>query len=493
MLAFSLIVASCAGRIGSSGPDGSAAPAGEAIEPGEIAFAERPFDTLETLRLALARPDALEPWAVSMADQSAVIVSDLLYDGLTEAVGREGVLRPGLATEWTADEDLTRWRFELDPDRIEASQVVAHFEALATMEVSSSTTQLTSSIVDVVAVGETAVEFELDRPEAGFPWLLSGLAASVVGADGAYTGRFVPTEDTGQTLILSAVGDAPPTHPTTVQVQWTSIPDEAYDLLALGLTDAAVAPVEDLDDAIGRFGHEPIERSIAVFYGIALDDVDARRAVLAAFDTADLDDAVALLGAAPATGIFAPVLAGSRMAEEVGGTAGSGDLTDQALTSDPAALFDLELSVTYTDDGHAPVAQRLSERLAEAGVRSSSKPRSPSEQASAIAAGRDGVFAFGWVAPAGSLDAVARSMLAGDSASNVLGYRSSQIDELLAEAAVTVDDEARWALLADAHRLAIADARALPLGAALSQLVVAPQAVGLTLRADGSLDLEPAP
>ncbi|MEL7207860.1 MAG: ABC transporter substrate-binding protein [Actinomycetota bacterium] len=486
MLAFSLVVASCAGKLGSPGADGAAPTAGETPPPGGLAFGGLPIDELETLRLALVRPEDTTPARVSMTDQSAVIVADLLYDGLTEVVGRDGTLRPALATAWSADDDFTSWTFTLDGERIAADAVVAHFEGLVDGEVSSATGQLVSSIESVEAIDAQTVAFTLDSPDAGFAWLMSGLPVSVVGPDGGQTGRFAVAADSDRSLRLVAETADNDLRPAAVEVHWVASADDGYDLLTLGLADAAVAPVERLADARRRFGHEPVERSITVFYGVGLGDGDAnrRRTVLAALDTADFDDEIALLGAAPTGGILPPALAGSR---EPDWPAPDGE----EVTATLGAADEVAISVGFTDEGHEPLAQAMANRLLDVGFDAVVDERDVAQQAAAIADGRAGLFAFGWVAAAGSVDAVARPLLAGDSATNVLGYRSDQIDDLLAVAARTGSDEARWALLAEAHELALADARAVPLGAAFSQLVVAPPAEGLVVRADGSLDLEP--
>ena len=80
-------------------PDGSA-PGPRADQPGDLAFDEPTSVAApvpEVLRLALARPASLRPDQISLTDQSAVIVADLLYDGLTRADAASGQLAPTLA------------------------------------------------------------------------------------------------------------------------------------------------------------------------------------------------------------------------------------------------------------------------------------------------------------------------------------------------------------------------------------------------------------
>ena len=86
-----------------------------------------------------------------MADQPAVIVSDLLYDGLTEVDGRSEQLLPGLATSWEPNDTYSVWRFEIDRDRIDPAVVVDYFNSVAAGEYSAAASILLDEI-DAVAV-----------------------------------------------------------------------------------------------------------------------------------------------------------------------------------------------------------------------------------------------------------------------------------------------------------------------------------------------------
>ncbi|MEM9891757.1 MAG: hypothetical protein AAF962_12900 [Actinomycetota bacterium] len=518
VLGFSLVVASCAGRIGQAGPERSSRLGDDGI-PSALAFAE-PIDELATLRLALTRPSTVHPAEVSMADQSAVIVSDLLYDGLTEVAGGDDRLRPALASSWRADETYTTWWFEIDEDRIDPAVVVDHFNAVLTTERSAAASVLLDGIDSVAATSGGTIEFTLSDPDGGFPWLLSGLAASVVGADGDPTGRYrtideveplpapapalsddgvetdgavpdesgLPGEVALQAVDPSAVG------PDTIEIRWATDDIAAYELLTLGLADAAVAPPTLLDDAAQRFGHRPTERSITVFYGLSLPgaDVADRRAVVDAIDAAaesGMSTELVAIGAAPSALLVGGSLAGADLLDPSAALDAGRDGDDAAPSAETGPDLG-DVVVSYTDPAHTEVAEALSERLRAAGMSAIADQRAIDAQASAIAEGRAGVFAFGWAAAAGSLDAVVAPLGRSSSAANVLGFASADVDAVLVEAASTGDDRQRWALLAEAYRLLTTEARAVPVGVANSLLVVAPPAEGLVVRSDGSLDLE---
>lgn len=507
-LSLSLVVASCAGRIGQAGPERTSRLSDDV--PSALAFAGDPVDDLTTLRLALARPSTVTPIEVSMADQPAVIVADMLYDGLTEVEGRSERLRPGLAMSWEADDSYTIWRFEIDEQRVDAAVVADHFVGVLDGERSAAASTLLDGVESVAASSTGTVEFTLSAPDAGFPWLLSGLAASVVGPDGDPTGRYrtvdeveplpsaaaaesdddavdaaVPSE-----LALQAV-DPATVGPDSIEIIWAADDAAAYELLTLGLADAAVAPPDLLDDAAQRFGHQPIERSISVFYGLSFpgDDAGTRRAVAQAINASaksDLSTELVALGAAPSDLLIGGSLAGA------GGLAATAiaDLDNDGNGNAADVGAEAGVVVSYTEPTHGDVAEALSKRLEEAGVAATAEQRDLDAQAVAIAEGRAGVFAFGWAAAAGSLDAVVPSLGGSSSTANILGFSSPEVDALVAEAATTGDDEARWELLAEAYVLLAADARAVPIGVTHSLLVVAPPAQGLVVQTDGSLDLE---
>ena len=232
-----LIFAACTGSIGSpDAPEGADGSSTTSRPPTELAYARPPKLDLDVLRLALVRPDTYLPAEVSVADQSAVITADLLYDGLTEAAGLESRLRPGLARSWVANDDFTEWTFTLDLRRIDAYRVADYFNQLATTEsISVTATLLLSDIVSVEAVSAGDVRFTLARSDAGFAWLMSGLGASVVGPDGLPTGRYVIEQDTEDALTL--VPDLEVFAWPTIEITWVEDDHESYETLTLGLVD----------------------------------------------------------------------------------------------------------------------------------------------------------------------------------------------------------------------------------------------------------------
>ncbi len=455
------------------------------------------------LRVAMVRPPSYRPDEVSLSDQGGLVVADLLYDGLTEIDGATGELEPALARSWSADEDFTRWTFELDPDASVDAEVVARsLGALTVAPDDASSTKrtgaaLTAGLLSVRSDGPASVVVELERPNAGLPWILSGVPYSVAGIDGEPTGDYEILANDDSALGLERRHDraGPPGSTSSIEFVWVDHPGAAYRMLVDEVVDGALVDSPSLADAGNRFGAE-VEPSTAVrFYVLnpgsaELVERERRAALLAKIDKADLVRQVDRADLALVDGLVAPSMAGHRVdrcGERCGelddGTGGVGGEVTPWPTEVP-------LRVTYAGDGQAATADALAAQLRRAGLSASPVEATAGELASAIVDGTPDLFAFGWVAPAGVVDAVVPPLLRADSPANVARFESPRIQELLDSAARTGDDEARWDLLDEAHRLALAEAKVLPVAVSTGTMVLAPGLAGVVIRADGTLDLE---
>ena len=222
-----------------------------------------------------------------------------------------------------------------------------------------------------------------------------------------------------------------------------------------------------------------------------LADRDRRVALLGLVDPIELVAGAGRADLAPVDGLVAASMAGHRpetcepRCDRPGDGTGGGPV-------DPAAVWStaVPLRVTYAGGGQAAMAEALAGQLEAAGVPATPTEASARGLAADIIDGSPDLFAFGWVAPAGSADAVLPPLLRGDSPANVARIDSPGIEALLDTAAETGDDESRWAILDRAHRLALAEAKVLPLAASTGTLVMSPDPSGVAIRTDGSIDLE---
>jgi len=474
------------GQLGAT-PDGLAFDDGPDLDGGGFG--------LDVLRLSLRRPETYLPHELALSDQGAVILADLLYDGLTEVVGREARLRPALAKSWSANDVYTEWTFVIDTTRIDAATVAAHFQHLLLNSESPAVVPLLSDVATVEATSAGSVRFVLDKPAAGFAWLVSGLGVSIVGDDKDPTGRYLVASESEDMLELVPERGLRSSWPA-IDVLFSATESEAYRALTLGLADAGVAPVDSLADAERRYDSVSPDRSISRFFGLNLDSpqlVDERlqRAVRYGIDRTTAVRAAGGSSMFLVDGVLAPSMAGYDPAPCEEACAHRPELAAelvaevQAKSGAPVAL-----SIAYSGDESDPVVTALLDDLEAAGFSVTVEWLSPAELAQALVEGRYDLYALGWLAAGGSIDSVLPSLLASRSTMNGLGVGSAEVDELIVEAAAIADDTERWSLLIQAERAALATGRILPIDVARSHLVTVPPAAGLVLRADGSIDME---
>ena len=442
------------------------------------------------LSLALIQPDSFLPAEAARTDQSAVIISDLLYDGLTEAVGRDGELRPALARSWTADQDFVSWTFVLDRARnVTADAVVTSLEPLASTFDGDGPTpgvpaRLAAGIRSVSAVDDWTINIELERSNAGLPWLLSGLPFSVVGSEGAGTGAYVVEREAEDGVRLRRQ-DGDSAAPPQVEISWVEDPTAGLELLEGGLVHGSVVPpVATPSDLAFNL----VTSSVATRFYV----LDPRSALLADPELAAAVRAViepAALAAEHPEGAIGDGLVPMSMAGYVAGACGD------ACAGRPEVVDTIDPPARPVEIGSAgaeqeQMAMTVADQLSVAGIPALAEPRTPEELASMIVAGGTDIFAFGWVAAASSADAVLPPLLTVDSAANVARIDDRAVSEYLDMAAVTADDQQRWGLLDAAHRRALESGRIVPVMSAVVGFGLADEVASLSVRSDGSLDLE---
>lgn len=458
----------------------------EESPPDSLAFAE-PTPIAEQLRLGLTRPQTFLPNEISLLDQNAVIVTDLLYDGLTEADPASDTLRPALASTWTHNEDFTQWSFAIENEaKVKPSAVVAHFQRLISAPPPGTTAFVLGSITSVVVDENAQVVFDLAAPNAGFAWMVSGLQFSILGIDGQPTGRYSIESDTDERMVLDPISDGP-----RVVIDWSSDEFEAYDKMVLGQLDATVAAPEVVSDAERRYGAELGDLSVSKFFVLnprseLTATTERRKAFHLAIDQSDMLD-----GRVPQTVISAPGI----LARSLSGY--SDDECRQICQFDvdeAMQLFDDELKdstirvgVIFPDQ--YGVGEEIAEDLADVGLDTEVVELSNDDLTSAIFDGDVEIFSFGWIAGATSIDAVIPAILGPSSPVEPSVADAEQIEAFLDEAATTGADDDRWALLNQAHSEALSIGMILPISNETHRLVRSPEAKDLPVRADGSIDV----
>ena len=134
-----------------------------------------------TIRVAEITPSGrIDP--VTVADQGGLLPLQLVGDFLVMD-GPDLVLRPMLATEWSASEDGTVWTFKLregvkfhDGSTMSADDVVASIKRLADPANGSNALSAFKGVLSpdgIRKVDDLTVEFTLEAPNGNFPYYLS--------------------------------------------------------------------------------------------------------------------------------------------------------------------------------------------------------------------------------------------------------------------------------------------------------------------------------
>lgn len=140
-----------------------------------------------TLRLALnITPSVLNPMLARLAGE--YLLGELLYSGLT-TLDTDMSPQPDLATEWSANDDATEWRFTLrdnavfsDGTPVTSADVVATFAKLLDPATAAPGSRNLGPISEVVADGEFAVLVRTATPYADLPVALAYTTAKILPA-----------------------------------------------------------------------------------------------------------------------------------------------------------------------------------------------------------------------------------------------------------------------------------------------------------------------
>jgi peptide/nickel transport system substrate-binding protein len=154
-----------------------------------------------TIRTAIQSPaGAIDP--VTIADEGGLAVLGQSAEYLTFSNERLE-LEPQLAESWEPNEDGTVWTFNLrqgvsyhDGGTVTAQDVVATFDRLADPEVGSNALSALGGVLskgNTRAVDDATVEFTLDAPNGGFPYLVSSDNYNAVILPASYGGDYAKT------------------------------------------------------------------------------------------------------------------------------------------------------------------------------------------------------------------------------------------------------------------------------------------------------------
>ena len=156
------------------------------------------------------------------------------------------------------------------------------------------------------------------------------------------------------------------------------------------------------------------------------------------------------------------------------------------------AFPDGQVPVVHIDfDESTPqraMAELVAADLEAAGIPTELRPKPLAAYERFVVSGDQELFSFGWIGAYGSPDAYLAPLFGSAANDNLTGFRSAEVDGLLARARSGVDpphDATRWATA----ETAILDAAVVvPIAQFRTQVVVAERVQGLTHAVDGTVD-----
>ncbi len=477
-----------------------------------------------TLRVGLVGIDQLDPATVSPVSPSSVLLTDLLYDGLTGYDATRGTVVGALASSWGASADGLTWRFEIDPDarfadgtRVEPADVKATIERVAAL----GDRVLSGARLDAIvghgefvagSAGEIAglvlsgstLEVRLRTPMSALPELFADPAFGVLKAAEARRGALDPVP-TGSgpfqvrgrtaeaiTLVRSARSSA-----TVGEIEARLYPDAAaaYAAFERGEIDQAPVPAGGASSlpAGARLVQAP--QQVGVVFGMnvaspVLSDVRMRQAIVRAVDREAVRAAV-FPGALALRGVIGPGVSGHRA-----------DACGALCTPDPAAARALVAEVYpdgavptvhvdfFVDDSgrEAALASAVVVALQAAGIPAQARPHGIEDFQSFLLGGAAELFRYGWVGSFPSAEAYL-SPFETRGVDNVYSLADDAFGAALAAARATTAEPQRAAAYAAAEDRLLSFAPVLPLAQHQIHLVVRDNVRDVVLTPGGSIDI----
>jgi ABC-type transport system substrate-binding protein len=466
------------------------------------------------LRIGIEPVASLDPSLVSPASASALLMADLLFDGLTASTAAGDVV-PGLAGSWTPTEDLLAWRFVLRPDArfssgvpVTATDVKFSFDRVARQgDVSLAAARLdvvvgyadlisgsAAELSGVRVVDDATVEIATTEPFADLPALLAAPPFGVVsradaegdpagfGADPVGSGpfRLAPTAAIGSSSsttsttaddgsedgqasgeavrLVRATGGAALLDAIVVH-QYDDL-SQAYEEFVAGALDVVLVPPGQVDDAAARFGDDHFEPFGAeLFYGFNLAspkfaDARFRQAIVRAIDRASLVRAVYGSAALPLAGVVPAGVPGGHVVDPCDGGCSFDVAAARSLVQAAFPAGDVpEVQLDYyVSSQEEAVAGIIESSLEAVGIPAARRPRPFEEYQQFAVSGEQELFRLGWIGIYPSAGAYLQPLFRSDGLDNATGFADATVDGLLATARSSLDVSARGSAYRQAER-----------------------------------------
>ncbi len=459
--------------------------------------------------------DFFAPHEVDETDSVAVLITDLLSDGLTQRDSESGLPVPGLADSWAISNDRLVWTFLLGEFQfsngapITANDVVASLNRVATLGVSSlsgpnlwaisgwdEAADSDSTVSGIVAVDDQTVEVTLTERFEPLPEVLSGVVFGVYPAEEGLQSalplsssvQFSPTALWEDGFRIA--GEQIPGEISTIEI----FVDPQGTMIAVGETDMAVGV--DPDEPLGDLRGSDVQRSADAFFAMnaqlpPFDDALIRQAIVHAIDREAIRDEYF-----PNAGVmagFVPQAVPGGVADSCGADCAF-DVVQANLLVEASPSRDIPLTVDYfAEEGANDTEQRLAEEIASElraiGLIATARSHTPVDYGNRAAAGELGLFRFGSVSTTLTADADLGAMFETSGRDNLTGTSIERFDMLIAAARAEANPVVRASIYEDAERLLFAEAVVLPLVEFRHHVAFTDALESAGLAPDGSLDL----
>ena len=469
-------------------------------------------DGEDTLVVAISsEPDNLD---VHLSTASPTfLVMENVYDTLVEPAP-DLSFQPALATDWEVSDDLLTWTFNLRDDvtwhngrEFTADDVVFSFERIMDPDVGAANAFRFASVEEVVAVDDFTVEFHLTSPTPNLLANVGGFKGMAVvprelveggtmDTDAMGTGPFQFVDYTpGDSIVLEANPNYWGEGPFVDQVvfRFISEPTTALTGLRTGEIDITnnIAPQEipnlrdSADVELGQMASADYWYFTCNFDREPFDDTSVRQAMSYAIDREQVAQAAFFDAARPAQSAF-----GQDNFWATDYAPYSHDLDQATSLMEEAGVSDLTVDLMMTDEFPHTIdaAQVLASQWSEIGIDTQIRTLDFASWLDEQGEGTYDCFVLGWLNNLdGEYGYYAQHHSEGNF--NFHGYSNQEVDELLDEARVTVDEEARRDLYNEAARHIIDDVSYGYLYIPDALLAWNPNVEGLEMHPDGKTRL----
>ncbi len=456
------------------------------------------------------QPDQLDPHITTAYPSFQVLEN--VYDTLVVPDAETLEMSPSLATEWTTSEDSLTWTFTLrddvtfhDGSAFDAADVVYSYERIIDEELANAFRFAT--VDSVTAVDDTTVEIALTEPTPNLLANLGGFKGMAILPEGAADELDLATEANGTgPFTLGAQGpdgltlEANPDYwgegpqVDAVEFRYISEPTTALTELQTGGVDwtdnippQQIESLADADDVVlETTPSQDYWYFSANFEREPFDDPLVREALGYAIDREAITQAATFgAGSANQTAIPPDSFWSSDHAPY------SYDPEQAMSLLEEAGVSDLTMGLMVTDEFPQSVtaAEVITSQLAEVGITVEVQTETFATWLDRQGQGDFDAFLLSWL---GNLDPFGyyHSQHITDGSNNYQGYSNPEVDELLEQASVETDEDARKDLYDQAVEMIVDDGSYYYLYNPDVVQAWSPEVSGFTIRADRAVNFE---